>query len=91
MLIRGVRWHAPAVRISEFWDLVNGEFGRAQGEMLVREHVLFRMGNRTARQALADGEPVREVWMALCDAMDVPPQRRLGVEDEPGKRARERA
>ncbi len=79
------------VRVSEFWELVNGEFGRAQGENLVREHVLFRLGNRTAGQAMADGEPVRDVWLALCEAMDVPPERRLGVEVDRGKRSRRRA
>jgi hypothetical protein len=78
------------VRISAFWELVNGEFGRAQGESLVRDHVLFRMRNRTAAQALADGEEPRDVWLALCDAMDVPPERRLGVEQQSGKQSRRR-
>jgi hypothetical protein len=71
------------VRSSEFWDLVNGEFGRLRGVTLVRELVLFELANRTAEQALADGEPVRDVWYALCDALDVPPARRHGVEPGP--------
>jgi len=69
------------MRVSEFWDLVADEFGPAQGPILVREHVLFELGNRTAEQALADGEPpVRDVWFALCDALDVPAGRRWGRE-----------
>jgi hypothetical protein len=74
------------VRESEFWELVDGEFGRAQGRNLVREHVLFELGNRTAEQALADGEPVREVWLALCEALDVPVSRRWGVEEKERRR-----
>jgi DUF3046 family protein len=74
------------VRESEFWELVDGEFGRAQGRNLVREHVLFELGNRTAEQALTDGEPVREVWVALCEALDVPGSRRWGVDEKERRR-----
>jgi hypothetical protein len=66
------------MRISEFWELVNDEFGRTRGQTLVRELVLFELGNRTAEQALADGIPVRDVWVAMCDALDVPHARRWG-------------
>ena len=74
-----------AVRLSEFWTLVDDEFGRAHGRTLTRDHVLFELGNRTAEQAIADGEPLRSVWLALCDAMDVPRERRWGREDQPGR------
>ena len=66
------------MRVSEFWDLISDEFGRTQGQNLVRELVLFELGNRTAEQALAAGVPVREVWVAMCDALDVPQARRWG-------------
>jgi hypothetical protein len=79
-------WHAFTVRESQFWELVDGEFG-PQGRTLVREHVLFQLGNRTAAQAVAEGEPVREVWFALCDALDVPLDRRWGQEEPPRRRA----
>jgi len=79
------------VRNSEFWTLVDDEFGRAHGRTLTRDHVLFELGNRTAEQALADGEPLRTVWQALCEAMDVPPERRWGREDDvPARRRRTR-
>jgi hypothetical protein len=74
------------VRNSEFWALVDDEFGRAHGRTLTRDHVLFELGNRTAEQALADGEPLRQVWLALCEALDVPPERRWGREDVPRRR-----
>ena len=70
------------MRVSEFWELVTGEFGGPHGQMLVRELVLFELGNRTAERALADGEPVRDVWIAMCDALDVPASRRWG-QDKP--------
>ena len=73
------------MRNSEFWDLVNEEFGRAHGSTLVRELVLFELRNRTAEQAIADGESVRDVWMALCEALDVPPERRWGADRSKGR------
>ena len=76
------------VRNSEFWSLVDDEFGRAHGRALTRDHVLFELGNRTAEQALADGEPLRKVWFALAEAMDVPPERRWGREDDAPRRRR---
>jgi hypothetical protein len=77
------------VRISEFWELVDDEFGAAHGRTLVRDHVLFELGNRTGEEALADGEAIRDVWFALCQALDVPQERRWGRE-EPGSRRRAR-
>jgi hypothetical protein len=36
------------------------------------------LGGRTAVEALEAGVPPREVWLALCDDMDVPEERRHG-------------
>ena len=68
------------MRHSEFWTLVEEEFGPGRGRLLVREHVLTDLAGRTAEQALADGEPVREVWFALARSLDVPPSRWWGRE-----------
>jgi hypothetical protein len=76
------------VRLSEFWTLVDDEFGRAHGRTLTKDHVLFELGNRTAEQAITDGEPLRTVWFALCAALDVPPERRWGREDAAPRRRR---
>ena len=73
------------MRISEFRTLVHEEFGRALGDTLVADLVLAPL-DLTAAQALEAGEDPREVWTALCDAMDVPPARRLGR--DPGRRRR---
>jgi hypothetical protein len=68
------------MRISEFWALVEGEFGAAHGRTLARDQVLPALGYRTARQALDAGEDPREVWLALCQGMQVPSSRWWGPE-----------
>ncbi len=75
------------MRSSEFWELVDEEFGRAGGRALVRDHVLLDLGNRTAEQALEAGEPPRNVWFALCESMDVPPERQWGKDEKERRRA----
>ena len=57
---------------------MDDEFGRAHGRTLTRDHVLFELGNRTAEQALADGEQLRTVWLALCDGAGRPAGAPLG-------------
>ncbi|MCU1423745.1 MAG: hypothetical protein JWM51_36 [Microbacteriaceae bacterium] len=55
------------------------EFSEAYGRVLTRDLVLDAVGGLTADQALAAGVPARSVWIALCDASDVPAERRYGV------------
>jgi len=57
---------------------MDDEFGPVLSRSLARDHVLAALENRTAAEALSAGTPTREVWLALCDDMDVPPERRLG-------------
>jgi hypothetical protein len=64
--------------MSEFWTLMDDEFGPAQGRALVRDHVVGTLGHRSAEQALAAGDDPREVWLALCDDLQVPQERRWG-------------
>ncbi len=66
------------MRRSEFERAVDDEFG-AQSVALLSDLTLEPLGHRTAREALADGEPPRSVWLALCAAADVPAARRYGV------------
>jgi hypothetical protein len=66
------------VRLSEFWIAMDDEFG-AYGRVLSRDLVLSSIGSRTAEQALAAGVPVREIWLAMCAAQDVPRERWHGV------------
>jgi hypothetical protein len=75
------RW----VRLSHFWVLMNDEFGEGYASSLAQHLVLGVLGERTVVQALEAGESPRRVWQALCDAMDVPESRRLGIERRPAK------
>lgn len=65
------------MRTSEFRTLCHEEFGRALGDTLVADLVLAPL-DATAAHALEAGADPREVWFALCEAMDVPQERRLG-------------
>lgn len=68
------------MRLSEFWALMDGEFGVAYARSLASRHVLHALADRTVAQCLEGGVPPRAVWSALCDDMDVPAERRLGIE-----------
>jgi hypothetical protein len=62
------------------------EFGEAYGRVIAHDVVLAALGGVTADQALAAGIPMRDVWLAICDAQDVPTERRYGVgQREPKK------
>ena len=66
------------MRRSEFDRAVSDEFG-ARASSLTVDLVLTAVGGRTAVEALEAGIPPREVWLALCQEMDVPPGRRYGA------------
>lgn len=76
------------MRYSEFRQLVDEVLGPQVGRALVRDLVLDSLGDRTAAQAVEDGEDLRTVWRALCDAMDVPASRRWGDDRRPADRRR---
>ncbi|GAA1747399.1 DUF3046 domain-containing protein [Agromyces humatus] len=67
------------MKLSEFQIAVDAEFGAGYGGVVVNDLVLATLGGRTAREALAAGVRPREVWFALCDATDVPEERRHGA------------
>lgn len=66
------------MRHSHFWDLMDDEFGPSYARTLARDLVLDGLDDRTAEQALAAGQTPRRVWEALCEAMQVPLERRAG-------------
>ena len=68
------------MRMSDFWRLMEDEFGAAYAHSLARDHVLGALGNRTSLQALESGVKPREAWLALCADMDVPAERWFGKE-----------
>jgi hypothetical protein len=61
------------VRLTEFHELVEGQFGGSiRGPSLLVDHVLTGFGGRTGAQAIEDGVDPRDVWRALCSDFDVP-------------------
>ena len=69
----------PNVRLSDFWRLMDDEFGAAYARSLARDHVLGALGNRTPLEALESGIKPREAWLALCAEVDVPRSRWHGA------------
>jgi hypothetical protein len=67
------------VRLSEYRQAIADEFGVAYGRVLNGDLVIDELGGRTPEQALSAGVGPREVWLALCRAVDVPPSRWHGA------------
>lgn len=65
------------------------EFGEGYAHTLARGHVVQALGDRTVTIALAEGEPPRRVWEALCEDIGVPEHRRLGIDRQPVEVPRE--
>ena len=63
------------MRLTDFWERMGVVFG-PHAEPLADYHVFSQLGNRTVRQALDAGEPTRDIWRAVCEGMEVPPQQR---------------
>ncbi|KUI17660.1 hypothetical protein AU192_01935 [Mycobacterium lehmannii] len=60
------------MRLTEFHQLVEEQFGPVRGSSLLVDHVLSGLDGRTAEQAIEDGVDPRDVWRALCSDFDVP-------------------
>jgi hypothetical protein len=64
------------MRITVFRHLMAQEFGEIRADMLARDHVFSSLGGRTVDQALEAGLPPKEIWRAVCEAFEVPAERR---------------
>lgn len=60
------------MRLTVFWERMNGRFGEAYADSLARDLVIAELGGRTVRAALEAGEEPQVVWNAVCEAVDVP-------------------
>jgi len=47
------------------------QFGAAYAQSVATDYVLADLAGRTVRQALADGEDVKDIWRAVCAAFPV--------------------
>lgn len=76
------------MRLSEFWRLMDDEFGESYSRTLAAQQSLTAFGGRTVAELVEAGEPPRRVWEALAEQMDVPVERRLGrdrpIRERPG-------
>ncbi|MCG2620339.1 DUF3046 domain-containing protein [Arthrobacter sp. I2-34] len=73
------------MRLSDFWRLMDEEFGSGYSRVLAADLVLTSLGGRTAAESLKAGVPPKTVWLAVCEMQDVPPQRRLGRDIKPSR------
>jgi hypothetical protein len=76
------------VRQSEFRQVMDAAFGAARARALADDLVLASLGGRSPSEALASGVPVRAVWDAVCDAMDLDDDARWRHRDDPRRRHR---
>ena len=60
------------VRLTVFWERMREQFGDVYAQSVAQDYVLADLGGRTVNQALADGEEVKVVWRAVCEAFRVP-------------------
>lgn len=51
-------------------------FGASYARSYAADQVLSTLGSRTVEQALAQGEDVKLVWRAVCDATGAPASER---------------
>ena len=51
---------------------MNAQFGESYAQSVAKDFVIARLGSRTVNEALADGEDVKVVWRAVCDAFHLP-------------------
>ncbi len=60
------------MRLQEFWSRLDDQFGPVRAQSVARDQVFSVLGGRTAVDAIEAGLPVRKVWLAICEAFDVP-------------------
>ncbi len=48
------------------------KFGAGYAQSYAADQVLAELGGKTVQRALADGDDVKGVWRAVCDAIAAP-------------------
>jgi Protein of unknown function (DUF3046) len=64
------------MRTTVFRTMMSQEFGDMRAGSIARDHVFADLGGRTVDEALAAGLPPQRIWQAVCEAFDVPADRR---------------
>ncbi len=60
------------MRLTEFWDLMNAQFGDVYAQSVAKDFVFDKLGGRTVERALADGADAKAIWRAVYDTFKVP-------------------
>ncbi|HEY7324172.1 MAG TPA: DUF3046 domain-containing protein [Streptosporangiaceae bacterium] len=60
------------MRLTVFWERMREQFGDVYAESVAQDYMLADLGSRTVNEALAEGEDVKVVWRAVCEAFRVP-------------------
>jgi hypothetical protein len=60
------------VRLTDFWDRMERRFGAVYAASYAADQVLPQLGGRTVTEALAEGDDVKLVWRAVCEATQAP-------------------
>lgn len=71
------------MRLSEFYVLMNDEFGEEYAQVLLRDLALTEFSDRTGLVAIAQGENPKAVWLAICKVQSVPESRWTGLNKKP--------
>ncbi|MER7533678.1 DUF3046 domain-containing protein [Streptomyces sp. NPDC097704] len=64
------------MRLTIFWERMADHFGGSYAESFASDHVMAELGGRTVREALDAGWEAKDVWRAVCAAVDVPADKR---------------
>lgn len=64
------------MRETELWTRLRALLGDTYASAWADSVVHADLGGRTVAQALADGLPVRRIWLAACESLDVPEAQR---------------
>jgi hypothetical protein len=60
------------VRLTDFWQRMERRFGVTYARSYAIDQVLPELGSRTVIEALEQGDDVKAVWRAVCDATSAP-------------------
>jgi len=60
------------MRMTEFWRRMRAQFGETYAESFARDHVIAELGHRTIEEALREGDSAKDVWRAVCTALNLP-------------------
>ncbi|MBP2585147.1 hypothetical protein J3A78_005625 [Streptomyces sp. PvR006] len=64
------------MRLTIFWERMADHFGGSYAESFARDHVMAELGGRTVHEALDSGWEAKDVWRAVCAAVDVAADKR---------------